>query len=122
MKTLKLRCQGTIAVGAILLLPANLALAQSVNSSEVSKEVVAHGRYIAVISGCNDCHTPNYGAVEGQVPEEHWLTGDILGWHGPWGTTYAPNLRLLAAKLDEQEWNDMTHKICVRGLRCRGLT
>src|SRR5262249_3562199 len=32
------------------------------------------------------------------------LTGDKLGWRGPWGTTYAPNLRLLVKTLSEDQW------------------
>ena len=46
-------------------------------------------------SGCNDCHTAGYMQKDGQVPETEWLTGDSMGWQGPWGTTYAANLRLL---------------------------
>ncbi len=114
MNTTKPRCLGAIAMGAILLLPATLPLAQTGSGSDGPAEVVERGRYIALTSGCNDCHTPNYGIAEGQVPEELWLTGDVLGWHGPWGTTYAPNLRLLAAKLDEQQWVEMTHSMRAR--------
>jgi mono/diheme cytochrome c family protein len=52
------------------------------------------GKYLVQIAGCNDCHTPGYAQSGGQVEESKWLTGDALGWRGPWGTTYAPNLRL----------------------------
>ena len=45
------------------------------------------GRYVVTIAGCNDCHTPNYGLGGGKVDEKQWLTGDSLGWRGPWGTT-----------------------------------
>lgn len=62
------------------------------------------GRYLVQIAGCNDCHTPGYLANAGQVDEAQWLTGDTLGWRGPWGTTYATNLRLYMAPLSEQEW------------------
>ena len=40
----------------------------------------------------------------GKVPEEQWLTGDILGWNGPWGTTYPTNLRLYMQDLTEEQW------------------
>jgi len=43
-------------------------------------------------------------AKGGQVAESEWLTGDAMGWQGPWGTTYAANLRLLAASLTEAQW------------------
>lgn len=38
------------------------------------------------------------------MPEAEWLTGDAMGWQGPWGTTYATNLRLLFQQVDEQAW------------------
>src|SRR4051794_1557083 len=56
-----------------------------------SKEDV--GRYLIKIAGCNDCHSP--GGMENKLgPESDWLTGSPLGFNGPWGTSYAPNLRL----------------------------
>jgi mono/diheme cytochrome c family protein len=65
---------------------------------------VERGRYLARIAGCNDCHTPGYSQSGGKTPESQWLTGDRLGWHGPWGTTYPANVRLAMAKMSEQEW------------------
>ena len=56
------------------------------------------------ISGCNDCHTPGYAQAGGKIPEKQWLTGDQLGWRGPWGTTYASNLRLYIQTISEDEW------------------
>ena len=38
------------------------------------------------------------------MPEAQWLTGDALGWNGPWGTTYATNLRLYMQDLTEEQW------------------
>ena len=65
---------------------------------------VDRGRYLARIAGCNDCHTPGYAESAGKVPEDKWLTGDNLGWRGPWGTTYAANLRLTVPKMTETQW------------------
>lgn len=65
---------------------------------------ILRGRYLVETSGCNDCHTPGYGAKEGKVDEKLWLTGDALGWAGPWGTTYATNLRLLVAGMSQKQW------------------
>ncbi|HEX4928781.1 MAG TPA: cytochrome C [Burkholderiales bacterium] len=62
------------------------------------------GRYVLKIGGCNDCHTPGYGVGGGNVPESQWLLGDSLGWQGPWGTTYPPNLRLYMQGLTEEQW------------------
>ena len=65
---------------------------------------VRRGQYLVKISGCNDCHTAGYAMSGGKVPEAQWLTGDKLGWRGPWGTTYAPNLRLYMAGISEANW------------------
>lgn len=62
------------------------------------------GRYIVSIAGCNDCHTDGYTDTGGDVPVEDWLLGSSFGWTGPWGTTYASNLRLSAPKKTEDEW------------------
>lgn len=66
--------------------------------------LVTRGRYLSQIGGCNDCHTPGYGPSGGKVPEAQRLTGDALGWHGPWGTTYPTNLRLYFQSLSEAQW------------------
>lgn len=55
---------------------------------------VSRGKYLVQIAGCNDCHTAGYAETGGKVEESKWLLGDRLGWRGPWGTTYATNLRL----------------------------
>jgi mono/diheme cytochrome c family protein len=68
---------------------------------------VERGRYLVKVGGCNDCHTAGYGMSNGQVPEKEWLTGDQLGWSGPWGTTYAPNLRLSMNAMGENDWITM---------------
>ena len=67
-------------------------------------DLVARGEYLVRIAGCNDCHTPGYGEKGGEVPEQQWLVGSPLGFNGPWGTTYAANLRLKLADMDEAEW------------------
>lgn len=67
------------------------------------------GRYIAVVSGCNDCHTEGYMQTDGKIPEEDWLTGSNLGWRGPWGTTYAANLRLRVQEISKEAWVNQMH-------------
>ncbi len=87
--------------------PAGAAPASAEDSAEGSTEnrrLIERGRYLARIAACNDCHTPNYAASGGQVPEKDWLVGDRLGWRGPWGTTYPANLRLALMKLSEEDW------------------
>jgi mono/diheme cytochrome c family protein len=68
------------------------------------KASIARGKYVALIGGCNDCHTPNYPETGGKVPEAEWLTGLPVGFQGPWGTTYPANLRLVAQSMTEAQW------------------
>jgi len=65
---------------------------------------VARGRYLVTISGCNDCHTPGGMEKGPAVPEQDWLTGVAVGFQGPWGTTYAANLRLVINGMTEAQW------------------
>jgi hypothetical protein len=39
-----------------------------------------------------------------QVPETQWLIGVPVGFKGPWGTTYAANLRTKVQALHEEQW------------------
>jgi len=70
---------------------------------------IERGRYLVKITGCNDCHTPGYTQNAGKVPEKDWLTGDRLGWHGPWGTTYPSNLRTYMNAMSESQWVKVAH-------------
>lgn len=72
--------------------------------SDARSGLAERGRYLVVVSGCNDCHTPAYMESDGNVPEADWLTGSSVGFQGPWGTSYAANLRLKARDLSEAEW------------------
>ncbi len=73
-------------------------------AKSVDMKQVDRGRYLSIIAGCNDCHTPGYLLSEGKVSETLWLTGDRFGWRGPWGTTYAVNLRILMNAMTEDQW------------------
>jgi len=75
----------------------------------VATSSIEAGRYLVTVGGCNDCHTDGYLATGGDVPEEAWLLGSALGWRGPWGTTYAKNLRLTAASMTEDAWVGLLH-------------
>ncbi|MDM0111575.1 cytochrome c precursor [Variovorax sp. J22R133] len=94
------------AIAALLLLmgAATAAFAQSAAVSKPPAKQLERGRYLVQIAGCNDCHTPNYAPQNGKVDEKLWLTGDAVGWAGPWGTTYPTNLRILLAGMSEQQW------------------
>ena len=83
------------------------AVAHAAGPSAVADDragLVARGKYLVMIAGCNDCHTPGYAEKGGEVPERAWLVGSPLGYHGPWGTTYPANLRLKLADMDEATW------------------
>lgn len=85
-------------------LAAALAAAALPALAEPTAADLERGRYILQIGGCNDCHTPGYAMTGGKVPEAQWVTGDALGWQGPWGTTYPANLRLYMQGLTEEQW------------------
>ncbi len=72
--------------------------------STALEQHVQRGKYMVKIAGCNDCHTAGYAQTGGRVPESQWLTGDKLGWRGPWGTTYPANLRLYMTGMTEDQW------------------
>jgi mono/diheme cytochrome c family protein len=65
---------------------------------------VERGRYVVEIGGCNDCHTAGYAEAGGKAAETDRLKGDMLGYRGPWGTTYPTNLRLSLGKMTEDQW------------------
>lgn len=87
-----------------LLLFAFAFVAFPVQAQKADDAAIKRGRYLVQIGGCNDCHTPAYPPKGGDVPEAEWLTGEALGWRGPWGTTYATNLRLYMQDLTEEQW------------------
>lgn len=91
----------TGAVVAIVSLAA--CVAQPTAAKKLSTEA-ARGKYLVQIAGCNDCHTPGYALSGGKVEEKLWLTGDQLGWRGPWGTTYPSNLRLLVKDITADQF------------------
>lgn len=65
------------------------------------------GRHIAVVGGCNDCHTAGYTMYGEAIPEADRLKGSPMGHYGAWGTSYASNLRIVAASMTEDEWVEM---------------
>ena len=85
------------------------------SASGASKEQISRGRYLLIVGNCNDCHTAGFAPGEGKVPEKDWLLGDgALGLTGPWGTTYATNLRLSLSKMTEDQWVQYAKKLKTR--------
>jgi len=89
-------------IALVLACAAPLAHAQSKTS--VDPKVLTRGKYLVQTSGCNDCHTAGYAQSGGKVPESEWLKGDMVGWRGAWGTTYASNLRLVIGGMSREQW------------------
>ena len=104
MKASKVR--STVALSVLCLAAAALPAAaqQSKPLAKPQNREVERGRYLVKVAGCNDCHTAGYAMAGGKVPEAEWLKGDKLGWRGPWGTTYAVNLRLYMTSMSETGW------------------
>ena len=85
----------TVLALAIMAVAAAPALA-----AEVS---VKRGEQVSITSGCHDCHTANYNESGGKIDPALALKGTVLGWQGPWGTTYAANLRRTVAEKAKTE-------------------
>lgn len=81
---------------------------------ENEAEIVARGEYLVRTSGCNDCHTAGYAERGGKVDKAQWLLGSPLGYNGPWGTTYATNLRLHLKDMTEAQWLEYSANLRTR--------
>lgn len=88
--------------------------AMAAGGPTASKRAIAHGEFLVNYGGCQDCHTPGWAEHEGAAPKAMLLTGGGMNFQGPWGTSYPPNLRLLAQKLTAKQW--ITH---LRALKTR---
>jgi mono/diheme cytochrome c family protein len=109
--------RGMQSAASAVALALGLGTAAGVTLAADQKSAVSahdHGRYLVTIGGCNDCHTPGYAMTGGKVDEKYWLTGDSLGWRGPWGTTYPVNLRLYMQNLTEKQWIDKARHLTAR--------
>jgi mono/diheme cytochrome c family protein len=89
----------TTAIALALLGAATAALA-----SEPATPGTDFGKTVSIIGGCNDCHTADYNIKGGVINPDTALKGNPVGYQGPWGTTYAVNLRLLAGTMKEDDW------------------
>jgi mono/diheme cytochrome c family protein len=92
------------ALDAAALAAAPIQGAETKGAGNADARQIERGRYLAIVGNCNDCHTAGYAPGDGKTPEKEWLLGDSLGFRGPWGTTYAPNLRLNMSRMTEDKW------------------
>lgn len=74
--------------------PTHIAAASSVEA----------GHYAIMFAGCNDCHTPGWGASSRMPAESKWMTGSNVGFRGPWGTLYPKNVRLMVSQMPQDGW------------------
>ncbi len=91
-----------------------VALAVPGLAGAAGADPVARGRQLVALAGCNDCHTAGYTAQAGKVPVSEWLRGDRLGYSGPWGTSYASNLRISLGALDLTTWKRYARSAVLR--------
>jgi cytochrome c553 len=88
-------------------------------AQDKGKAAIKRGEYLAVLGGCNDCHSPKLMTPQGPQPDparllsghpagtsvapvppgtlspDKWVAmtnGDFTAWVGPWGTSFAANL------------------------------
>lgn len=94
----------SVIATAIAVIAAAGPVASAAGAGATQKSSIDRGRYLVKIGGCNDCHTPGYAEASGNVPEVDWLVGVPIGYQGPWGTTYASNLRLAFDQMSEAQW------------------
>lgn len=87
--------------------PVAMNMSMPMGNHVMASSPLAAGKYLVQVGGCNDCHTPGWMQNPGKIPESQWLTGVPVGWRGPWGTTYAANLRQFVQTLDEDAWVKM---------------
>jgi mono/diheme cytochrome c family protein len=99
---------------AVSLALASAAVAAGDNHTRSDAALIEHGRYVTQIAGCNDCHTAGFAPSGGKVPEAQWLTGDRVGFAGPWGTTYPSNLRLKIGAMDLATWKTYARALTTR--------
>ena len=87
-------------LAAVMALPVFAA-----HAAPTDAEVIERGRYMVKTGHCNNCHTAGFIASEGTMPESGWLMGSgAQGWRGPWGTTYASNIRINVNALAQDDW------------------
>jgi mono/diheme cytochrome c family protein len=93
----------TVLTALVLVLMTAPSYAGDKNAASIDR-----GRYLVKVGGCNDCHTPGFAQANGQVDERLWLTGDVLGYQGAWGTTFPINVRKLVGGVTEEQWVQVT--------------
>jgi hypothetical protein len=104
---------------ALLFIGSPVTAQKNQTTSAPNKSMVERGKYLTIIGGCNDCHTPKTFTKEGPVPDmtrelsghpagakvpevpasvigpQGWgalSSNDFTAWAGVWGISFAANL------------------------------
>ncbi len=107
------------AVMATSLICLSDAFAAESKGAAKANGAVEHGRYLVMLGGCNECHTPKVFTPKGPQPDASRLlsghpaseklpptpegvigpgkwgavaSAGLTAWVGPWGTSFAANL------------------------------
>lgn len=102
LQALSMKLQAVLSAAILLLVAYSPASARQLTAPMA--QAIRHGHKLVLIGGCNDCHTPGWTTHAGHAPKAVLLTGDGVVWHGPWGTTYPPNLRLWVHSMTVNQW------------------
>jgi opacity protein-like surface antigen len=92
------------ALALVATVAASTSLAAQSAARVVAATPEAAGEYLLIVAGCHDCHTAKWSETQGKVPKDDQLLGSNVGYRGPWGTSYAPNLRLILGRMTEARW------------------
>jgi mono/diheme cytochrome c family protein len=80
-----------MVAGRYLFAGAATALFLGMSFEAPAQDPVARGKYLAVVGGCTDCHTPGY--FFGKPDEKRYLGGSEVGFEIPgMGVFHGPNL------------------------------
>jgi len=121
---------------------ADTTTAASVTPSKDS--LIKRGNYLVTTIGCNDCHSPKKMGLQGPVVDtsrmlsgfpagnpapvasaedvkNHQIvfSGDLTGYVGPWGTSFAANITSDATGIGE--WNLDRFKTAIRNGKYMGM-
>ncbi|MBI3568805.1 MAG: cytochrome C [Gemmatimonadetes bacterium] len=91
-----------LALAVACFLPTALLAQDKPKVTAASPE--AAGEYLMIVGSCHDCHTAGWTESKGKIAKDDQLTGNPVGFKGPWGTVYGKNLRTIAARQSEDHW------------------
>ncbi len=118
MKKQILSCVAIATIMATVLISCESSKAEKDTTAAVSNEaLIKRGSYLVSVAGCDDCHTPKkfgpmgpemdmerrlsgynsnvpFASVDTNVIKKGWAlaNGELTGWAGPWGASFAANL------------------------------